>query len=94
LGKAAVFKSLTTPANPGADADLPGGPRGLARDKFAAHRSQGAKNAVAKSVAQKLAASGVGIWRMSAHISAISINIRLSEKTGLPFLAQPLPFLA
>jgi hypothetical protein len=82
LGKSAVIKSLATPANPGADADLSGGSGGLAREELAAHRSQPAKNDVAQSVAQKLAASGAGIWRMSVHVSAICMNLLHPAETG------------
>ena len=59
LGKSAILKSRAPPANPGADADLAGGPGGLARDQLAANRSQPAKNGIAQPVAQKLAAAAL-----------------------------------
>jgi hypothetical protein len=92
LGKSAVFKSRATPADPGADADLAGGPAGLARDQLAAHRSQPAKNGEAQPVAQKLAAAGAGIWRMFVHGSAISMTFRYSAETGSSFFVQALTF--
>jgi hypothetical protein len=82
LGKSAVFKSLATPANPGADADLAGGSDGLARDQPAANRSQPAKSDITQSVAQKLAATGAGIWRTFVHGTAISKSIRHPVETG------------
>jgi hypothetical protein len=82
LGKSAVFKSLATPANPGADADLAGGSDGLMRDQLAANRSQPAKSDITQSVAQKLAAASAGIWRTSLHGSAISMSFRHPVETG------------
>jgi hypothetical protein len=92
LGQSAVIKSLATPANPGADADLSAGSGGLARHQLAAHRSQPAKSDVAQPVAQKLAASGARIWRMSVHVSAICTNLLHPAQPGLPFFAQALTF--
>jgi hypothetical protein len=82
LGKSAVVKSLATPANPGADADLAGGSNGLARDQLAADGSQPAKHDVTHPVAQKLAAAGAGMWRTSVHGSAISMSFRHPAETG------------
>jgi len=76
LGKPAIFIGRTTPANPGADADLAGGPRGMPRDQFAGNGGQAAKNGVAQSVAQKLAAAGAGIWGPFAHVSTVCKNMR------------------
>ena len=93
LGKPAVFKSRATPADPGADADLAGGPAGLARDQLAANRSQPAKNGQAQPVAQELASAGAGIWRMFVHGSAISMTIRHPAQPGSTFFVQALTFL-
>jgi hypothetical protein len=92
-GKPAVFKSRATPANPGADADLAGGPGGRAPGQLAADRGQRAKHCEAQPVAQKLAAAGAGILRASVHHSAIAISLRHPEATGLPSFAQTLTFL-
>jgi hypothetical protein len=94
LRKFAIVKSFATPANPGADAHSARGPGGLARDQFAADGSQPAKEGVAQPVAQKLAASGAGIWKMSVHVSAILMNLLHSAETGLPSFVQALTFLA
>jgi hypothetical protein len=82
LWKSAVFKSPATPANPGADADLAGGSGGLARDQLAANRSQPAKSDITQSVAQKLAATGAGIWRTFIHGSAMFISFRPPAAIG------------
>ena len=67
LGQTAVVKSRATPADAGADADLAGGPGGLAPGQPAAHRSQSAKNGQAQPVAQELAAAGAGMRRTSVQ---------------------------
>jgi hypothetical protein len=82
LGKAAVVKSLATAADSGADADLSGRPDTLARNEFAGYGGQAAEDGEAQSVAQKLAATGAGIRRMSVHASAISDNICDFSTTG------------
>ena len=94
LGKAAIFKSRATPANPGAEADLAGGPGALARGQLAGHRGQPAKHDVAQAVAQKLAAAVIGNRRTFVHGSTVCMNIRHLAERGLPSFVQPLTFLA
>jgi hypothetical protein len=92
LGQSAIVKGLAVPANSGAEADLAGGAGGLARDQLAAHGGQRAQNGVAQPVAQKLASSGAGSWRMPAHISAIFKNLIHLTAPGLPSFVQALTF--
>jgi hypothetical protein len=88
-GKPAVFKNRATPADPGADADLAGGPHGMARDQFAGNGGQPAKNGVAQSVAQKLAAAGTGIWGPFAHVSTVSRTCAMLRQSAKLFLRKP-----
>jgi hypothetical protein len=94
LGKSAIFKSLATPANPGADADPACGPDGLARHQFSANCSQPTQGKITQSVAKKLPATGVGLWKRPFHNSATSLSFRHPLTTGLPSFGQPLAFLA
>jgi hypothetical protein len=90
LGKPAIFKNRATPANPGADADLAGGPGGLADHQFATDRGQSAKTDIAKSIAQKLAAAGVGIRRTSVHGSTVHHENAPSGGNALNFFCATL----